>query len=98
MAFVPRKLSTATVEERELVEPGKVVNGLACSAVPRGMPYMVRFGNNAASGPYTGKTTWTIGAGTPESDVRWGIYVRCLFPVPTGEIVFQVAFASPVNA
>lgn len=98
MAFVPRKLPTATVEEQELVKAGQVINGLSCSAVPRGMPYMVRFGNNAASGPYTGKQTWTIGSGAPESDVRWGVFVKCLFPVPTGEIVFQVSFVSAVNA
>lgn len=98
MAFVPRSLPTNTTEEQELVKPGQVVNGLACTAVPRGLPYMVRFGNNAASGPYTGRVTWTIGAGTPESDVRWGVYVRCLALDPAGAIVFQVAFVSAAGA
>lgn len=98
MAFAPRTLPTNTTELQELVKPGQVLNGLACTAVPRGLPYMVKFGNNAESGPYTGKVTWTIGAGTPVRDVSEGVYVRCLFSVPTGAITFQVAFVSASNA
>lgn len=98
MAFVSRTLPTNTVEEQELVKPGQIVNGLSCTFVPRGLPYMVRFGGNAPSGPYTGKTTWTIGPGTPEADVRWGIFVRMLATAPSDVIVFQVAFVSTAGA
>lgn len=98
MAFAPRTLPTGTTELQELVKPGQVLNGLTCSAVPRGLPYMVKFGNNAESGPYTGKVTWTIGSGTPERDVSEGVYVRCLFAVPTGAITFQVGFKSATTS
>lgn len=94
MAFVPRTVPTTTTEEQELVKPGQVINGLACTGVPRGLPYFVRFGNNAPTGPYTGKLSWTFGSGTPLTDVREGVFVRCQVAVPNSIIAFQVSFVS----
>lgn len=93
-AVGPGILNPGQTGVQQLVAVGNRFNGLTVLAVPIGLQFFIRFGNNPRIGPITDAISITF-QDVPPSDVEEGVFAEIDVAVPGSIVPGWVSYAQP---